>query len=278
MVAEQRSALAELEHLAPQEIIGLTSPIGASAFGNPGTDNLILRVIVERWRRPGEAVRHEPLFIRSVGDERYVERMIAALPGDRVARFVLRFQEPPAGSPTVALLVELLDPVFEDPELQAQTAARAAASVRREHEVPPEALVDPRVGTLQWDASMGYWEGSMRWNRSQVRLRVEQDGEARDAALARLQRFLARRAAWQRGARELLHGAVLALKNSTWLDDGEAPLSAARFTRRVRLHTVVVGGGDSVELWYADDDLFGSHDIRLVGQRGPESLEFSLVG
>ena len=61
-------------------------------------------------------------------------------------------------------------------------------------------------------------------------------------------------------------------KNDTWLEDGEAPLTADDFVARMHLTNITIYEGGAFEFWFNDTDLFGDHSISVSGdlQNGPK--------
>ena len=63
-------------------------------------------------------------------------------------------------------------------------------------------------------------------------------------------------------ARKFAAQELLDLKNNTWLEKDEEPLTAEEFAERLVL-AEVISMGDIVEFWFDDDDIFWGHQVRV---------------
>ena len=63
-------------------------------------------------------------------------------------------------------------------------------------------------------------------------------------------------------ARKFAAQKLLDLKNNTWLEKDEEPLTAEEFAERLVL-AEVISMGDIVEFWFDDDDIFWGHRVRV---------------
>lgn len=63
-------------------------------------------------------------------------------------------------------------------------------------------------------------------------------------------------------ARKFAASQLLELKNKTWLEDGEEPITAEEFAERLVL-SEVISMGDIIEFWFDDDDIFWGHQVRV---------------
>jgi len=70
---------------------------------------------------------------------------------------------------------------------------------------------------------------------------------------------------WINSNSDFIHQKIVAemleLKNSTWLDDGEKPLSEENFKQRIELETITFFEDGSYELYFKDGDIFFGHVI-----------------
>ena len=77
-------------------------------------------------------------------------------------------------------------------------------------------------------------------------------------------------------ARKFAASQLLELKNKTWLEDGEEPITAEEFAERLVL-SEVISMGDIIEFWFDDDDIFWGHSVRvdMHPDGTPDSAEIS---
>jgi hypothetical protein len=62
-------------------------------------------------------------------------------------------------------------------------------------------------------------------------------------------------------ARQSICHQMLDLKNNTWRQDGEGPLSAEEFMARLTLQSVGIEADGSSQFFYEDGGLFWGHDV-----------------
>lgn len=285
LVAREKEMLASFENLPATEIHALTGSLGGGALGSPKVGEWALRLVVGCWREPGGPRREEAIFVRRVvSDEAEIDRLVEALPPHKLVKLRVRLKEMAPGA-LFALLEELLDPP-EDAELAALAAEREelerlreAEQAAGESEREPGDLDDRRFGKLRWDGARSQWTADVRWNRRPVKLELSRAVPSdADASLAAARTLFSNQKLWASRLGELVDTELRSLKNDVWLGDGEGPLTARRFRARIRLHTIQVFADGRFEFWLSDDDLFGSHDIRVTGRLSATRLEFSLVG
>ncbi len=58
---------------------------------------------------------------------------------------------------------------------------------------------------------------------------------------------------------------LLDLKNGTWLEEGEAELTADQFIARMKLESIMISSDGKFEFWHDDGDLFWGHAIQVSG-------------
>ena len=70
---------------------------------------------------------------------------------------------------------------------------------------------------------------------------------------------------WDSRARERATEGLLSVKNESWLGDGEQPVTAAKFKKRLKPESVTIREDGSFDFWYEDGDLFWGHSIEVRG-------------
>ena len=53
------------------------------------------------------------------------------------------------------------------------------------------------------------------------------------------------------------------LKNRTWLEEGEEPLTETKFAERIELDSILAFSEGSFQIFFIDNDIFGGHAIRI---------------
>lgn len=60
---------------------------------------------------------------------------------------------------------------------------------------------------------------------------------------------------------------LLELKNSTWLEEGQKPVTRAQFLKAIVLTGITFYSDDSFEMYFADGNLFWGHTILVSGSK-----------
>lgn len=64
-------------------------------------------------------------------------------------------------------------------------------------------------------------------------------------------------------ARDFCAAKLLDLKNETWLEEGEEPLSQDKFRNTIALCSIIAFGDGSFTLYFDDNDIFWGHSIAV---------------
>jgi hypothetical protein len=136
---------------------------------------------------------------------------------------------------------------------------------------------DEYFGTLRYDSDLDRWDAVIPG--TDVPLHFTSDDAELEDSLIRAGEHLSRAfPEWRARAEDCAASKLLSLKNEVWLSEGEEPLTAEKFRRRVRLEAVVLYSGGSVELYYDDDDIFRGHTILVTGSVELGPLDAHLAG
>jgi hypothetical protein len=134
-------------------------------------------------------------------------------------------------------------------------------------------------GKLVLNREMDLFEGKAIWAGMTVALDLPTDDRKsiNHSALQIAAALWGDQAKWEREMERLIIKELLPLKNSEWLNEGEAELSQATFLKRIRLGSVSIGAVGNFEFWYKDNGLFGGHVIEVRGNidKGVESADIS---
>jgi hypothetical protein len=139
--------------------------------------------------------------------------------------------------------------------------------------------IDERFGTLVLVPAMNSYAGTASWQDTVIDLHCSlDDTESLQQVLPVAHALWQDQSAWQ----DKLHtGAIarlLELKNSTWLEEDEQPLSAADFAARITLLSVTVYAGGGFEFLYHDGDLFWGHVIEVSGSLENGVMHADILG
>jgi len=233
-------------------ITGILHPRGAAGLHIPPAAEWTLRFTLQEWRGADGIIHTTPLSVSRTTTESETKALMARLSGARVISARVRF--------TAENEAELLEVV------ETRVAADDPLLLRAEILSKPATHRDERFGTLVLDPAAGLWEGKAAWGADTIVVQLEAENEAELAASLRTARALwDDQAAWAERIRAFAVQSLLPRKNKRWLDEGEAPVTAAEFRARMRLESVTVDHEGGFTFWHDDGELFQGHAIEITG-------------
>ena len=130
----------------------------------------------------------------------------------------------------------------------------------------PVVIHTERFGDLKLDLSIDWFVGEATWNSQLIRMNFPAD-ETDDvsAGLKIASQLWDKQAQWKEKVESFAVEKLLHLKNETWLEEGEVPLSPEKFKAQMKIHSITISSDGSIEFWYDDGDLFWGHLIRISG-------------
>ena len=226
----------------------------AGVAGQDGAWFLVLEL--EVWREPDGDICHEELRCEQPLDRAELDRVMETVQPHAVVRLEVQLAEHECGE-LRASITRVLETEAADAELQG-LAAELQKPVTVEHEA---------LGTFTLDRRIDAWRGKARWRGDEVDLdlNVDEDGEGVDRPAAVAAELLADQASWQVKIDAALSAELLALKNDSWLEDGESALTEEQFLQRIQAEALHVYPDGDFELYYDDGDLFWGHCITVSG-------------
>lgn len=254
-LAEQDRVYTKLLGCPLVDIDGVMSPVAAAGAGHPDGTHWTLRFELAVWRFNGTRIETRPLTVlRRVGREE-LESLFQRLRPLETVRLRARFRRLPTDFSFNAILEEIVGP-SEDAEL----ATRA-----RELKIPVT-YEDPRLGVFTLDRSSRSFSAKSRWMGHEIRVAAcVETVQDLNKELMTLHKLWSAQAEWDRRAREYAANELLAVKNQSWLDEGESPIGSADFIGRMELEEVTVSDAGAFGFWFGDSDLFWGHSIQVVG-------------
>ena len=123
----------------------------------------------------------------------------------------------------------------------------------------------PKLGILHYEEEYDWYEGSFKVQQSEIpiRLLTDEDGKV-TSALERATDFIREIEDRSELAKEYAAKRLLQIKNETWIEDGEEPLTIDRFKQQMTLESVSIDPNGEVSLHYNDGDLFWGHSIVAI--------------
>jgi hypothetical protein len=250
----QRELLEQLATASISDVLAVVDATGPGA-GKLGRGALwSMSFSSNAWRIDGGEIQTKPLrFHRNVTDEELKRWQAQIEPYDVIrvkARVVV---ESILGSPQ-ALLEDFVGSGSSDAELR-----RHADELQK-----PVTLQDPLLGTFTLDRRVDWFTARVIWAGESIVLHLTGSADAQ-AALKTAHALWQNQSDWSRRVSDLAVKKLLALKNDTWLDEGEAELTADEFKQRMTLKSITAEADGAFEFWHDDGDLFWGHSIQVSG-------------
>lgn len=123
-----------------------------------------------------------------------------------------------------------------------------------------------RFGEVTLNHHVHCFEGNVDWNGQPIEISfVVDDRSQLPEALKAAEALWDAQADWKRRVDEFAVHKLLPLKNDSWLEDDEPPLTPDQFKSRMKLQSISVHLDGSFEFWHHDGGLFWGHSIQIVG-------------
>jgi hypothetical protein len=257
------------ESAQPMEILGVVQPPGPGGAKNGQEELWSLVFSVHPWRREGGPLDSRTLRLVQDGFTQDQLRLsMASIKPYTVLRARVRLFEP---RPNMLLSAEVLDVGNRDdpdPEL------RALASEQQK----PIVVAHPLLGQLTFDRGQNSFQTKLILAGEPIEVAIDADGEAPDpAVLATAERFWNNQADWDHRLREFAAARLIELKNDTWLQEDEEPLTEAEFIKKLTANSMGFDPPDGFTIYYNDGDIFWGHAIEIRGtlSNGPQSADIA---
>lgn len=212
------------------------------------------------WRIPGEEVRRNKLTVlrpiknhQSWGDD---------FPAGGISRFKILLSDDDSRAIYAG----------ESSEAPTQNDLNAIAKELTQ----PLVINSERYGKIEFDRSVGWFEGSADWNGQEITVTFNIDSEERlDSAIAVADQLFNDQQSWKRKVDQFAVDELLELKNESWLQDDEETVTPDAFIAKMQLTSVTITPEGNLTFWHDDGDLFWGHSIQVWGslQDGPTDAD-----
>lgn len=140
-------------------------------------------------------------------------------------------------------------------------------------------IPDSPVGPLRYLVQAKVYEGRAGVGGATVKILLELDEHGDIApSLARAKVVLADKKRFGENAKDYAAQRLLKLKNESWLDEDEKPLSAEQFKVKMRLVEISFSSDGQVEFWYDDGQLFWGHSIQVIMDGKDQFVDVDIPG
>lgn len=250
-------------------ISGVIAALGATGAQSMRQVDWTLIVPLAAWREEGQPVRRAPLTLRQGVDENRLESLRRHLLPYRVVRVRARVALNSEFDIPRAQIEEFLGSDPEDSEL-----THIASELQR-----TVTLEDDFFGQLVLDRSVGWFQGTARWNGTLIKIYLSvDDSVACDTSLKVARALWSDQASCERRAKDMAVEELLQIKNDHWLDEGQAPITAEQFRSLLTIESVTTSPDGTFEFWCEDGDMFAGHAISVFGNLEKGPLRATLEG
>ncbi len=236
------------------ELTGRVDNDGIWASKSRGQRLWTLVAAFDAWRVGSGKIRADPLTLRRRVSHRELHTLRRAIRACAVVKVRARFAEESRFGPQ-ALLEEIREVNAADMEVRYYWPGIGDS-------VPY--VEDDRLGVLLF--RHGRYSGEVEWLGRTVRVEVCPDRSRSVASALEAAHLLWDcQASWNRRAWEYAVSRLLPVKNSSWLEAGEAPVDAWEFRRRASLDLIDVYPDRIFRFVFDAGDLFRGHFFELCG-------------
>jgi hypothetical protein len=133
---------------------------------------------------------------------------------------------------------------------------------RKPSGTPP--ITHDLLGQLDWDDNLRWYEGKIQLGGRKVRLALTPDDvNDIDSVIERATAIVGNCGHYVRLVTEYAVEGLLDLKNDSWRDAGQSPVTDAVFMESMTLESITVYGDGRADFWHHDGGLFLGHSIQV---------------
>jgi hypothetical protein len=240
-----------------EKIIGVVNESDVGGVQAEGQSDYTIVLFLCPWRTEGGPIQTSTLRVeQSATRSQMTATMRRIKPLNTVALGGVQKKKKVLGKPCVATTEIVKAPPQKD--LQA-----ASAALRK-----PVNFKDSVFGTLTFDRSLNWYTGSAKWMGRRVRVYIHAEDEAAlTVALADAHKVWKSQEKWDALCRDRAVKDMLPIKLDDWLEEGEKPVTAAQFLRRIKPASCAFHTDGDWDLSFNDGELFFGHDITVRANR-----------
>jgi hypothetical protein len=252
---KRKQLLTIFDTLPTITLYGVVGANGPSGGKTPPEVLWSLNLHLIAWRIPGELVRSVPLSVSKLVSDEELRALQNLIISESIIAFRGKLCENSPFGDTRAELVGLLDqPIDNELEL--------ILSKFRE----PVEILDPLIGKLVLNKSVDLFEGKVTWLGQSIDIAISVDeNDTPTSSLQTAKALLIAMEQWTSRMNDYAVAELLELKNDSWLDEDENPVTSEEFVSRMRLNAITTYPDGNFEFWLHDGDLFCGHTIQVSG-------------
>ncbi|WP_044205615.1 DUF2262 domain-containing protein [Flammeovirga sp. OC4] len=119
------------------------------------------------------------------------------------------------------------------------------------------------LGTFTLNRNVDWFEKKFRWNENEIDLclscKVDEIQELEITAIQICNNAID----WERKLKSKISEELLPLKNESWIDENELPITESDFLSRISLENITINKDGEFEAWFNDGDAFWGHSINV---------------
>lgn len=254
-VRRQQELSEELADSTEVVIAGVVSASGVSAGRTKGEEHWTLLFSLDAWRIEDGPLRTDSLTIRRRSTEQEWPKFRDSIRPETIISVRARLSEDNVFGSPQAQLEEILGPYDQDADL----------NHKQEEFLQPVTFQDDYFGTFTLDRRVNWYSTTASWGGMEITLHLDPDEGEISSALKVASALWQEEEAWTKRIQNYAVQELLALKNDSWLDEGESPLSASQFIEKMTLESITVCTDGEFEFWHDDGELFWGHSIQVSG-------------
>jgi hypothetical protein len=263
--ARSRAIAEQLSGRPVEHVIGLVDASGQGGWPEEG-GQWTLHFTLHCWRVPPGPMKTRPLSVSFKTSREEFDSLWKRVHSYSVVRIRARVVEESVIGMPQAELLEFLGPDRSDSEMN-----QAAVDLQK-----PVIHQDHQFGQFTLDRRVNWYSAETEWNGAVVTLNVTlDDSRTIDGALEVARTLWKNQGQWAKRIEDYAVQELLPLKNGSWLDEGEAELTADEFKARMALESITADPDGSFDFWHNDGDLFWGHCIQISGNlsEGPTGAD-----
>ena len=130
----------------------------------------------------------------------------------------------------------------------------------------PQTYNDDQFGTFVFNRRLDWYETTTTWAGKDVQLVIAAEDETKLTKGLRVAVELwENQVTWNQRIQDYAVQELLDLKNDSWLDEDQMPVSNDEFKSRMSLESITIYPDSKFVFWHRDGDLFWGHWIKIAG-------------
>ena len=245
------------------EIYGVVGKMGGG--GSSASSPYERTVQFSKWREVGGEISNIPLYVREPCKKSEVRPWTKKINAGCMLHMEIRFTKQYVKEQLRGKVVRFIGKTRADKELL------AAAKDKR-----PSKIKIPGFAVFTLNPRHDSYEATISSGKTKVCLEISSDRKRTIENLCeRFQKHGLLKRDLQTRMLDILERDLLPLKNEQWLDEGEKPITRAKFRESLKIFAIEIASSGAYECIFQDGDLFCGHDLVVRGnlKTGPKHAD-----